>query len=341
MNREERNKQVANYWSWVADRGELGYWNLPGWDKHQNLLASGNPHRGWLDVLGQKVIESVGNDGLVLSLGCGSGSLEPLLLSKGLCSRVEGCDISADLVAMAQQQADKNQLPIKYFQCDLNVPNFEKSKYNIVVAAGILHHVENLEGLFANVKEALKPGGVFLVYDYIGPTRFQWTSEQTAACNELLKEMPLRYRWKRGYPWYYVVARGAFNLMPWLRLGVVKKMAQRFLSNRQYCQFLRAKESRLLMNTVLPPPPEQFIVTDPSEAVRSEEILPLLRKCFQEEAMLPLGGTLIAPLFNRTVRNFIDNAKGKLLANNVLKRERELIKNEALPSDFVAVLMRK
>lgn len=31
------NAQVSAYWSWVARRQELGYWNMPGWIEHQNL----------------------------------------------------------------------------------------------------------------------------------------------------------------------------------------------------------------------------------------------------------------------------------------------------------------
>ncbi len=341
VNIEDRNRQVAEYWSWVAKRKERGFWNLPNWEAHQNILASGNDQESWLDVLGNLAVKSVGQAGTGLSLGCGGGYLEPQLLNKKICTQIDACDISEDLITIAQKQADKNNLPIHYFQCDLNRPAFKKNKYDFIIAAGILHHIENLEALFENVRAALKPSGVFLVYDYVGPTRFQWTEKQKAICNTLLQQLPLSYRWKRGYPWYYTAARIGFNCMPFLRLPSMESLIKKSCSERSFCHFLRLKQARLFMKKVLPPPPEQFVVTDPSEAIRSEEILPLLRHYFSEKAFLPQGGTIIQPMFGRIVSNFISKAKGATLAQEIMKKERDYIQNQNLESDFVAVLLQK
>lgn len=57
-----------------------------------------------------------------------------------------------------------------------------------------LHHFAHLESLYANVHRALKPDGYFVLNEYIGPSRFQWTDRQLEAANALLSVLPPRYR---------------------------------------------------------------------------------------------------------------------------------------------------
>lgn len=338
---EDYGQQVANYWSRVAARGELGFWNLPGWKEHQNILASGSPDKDWLEVLKQKVPKQICNEGRALSLGCGSGCLEPIMLSKKLCHRVDACDISHDLIAGAQRSVNLKNLPIHYFQADLNKIQLEENKYDLVIASGILHHIQNLENLFEQVFKTLKPSGVFIVYDYVGPSRFQWSEEQKLACNEILKSIPWSYRWKRGYPYYYYFGRSLFSIFPFLRYRKVAPLVNQVLPEYYYHQFIRLKQSRLFMKKVVAPPPEQFWVTDPSEAVRSEEILPLIRKKFEEKMLIPQGGTIIQPIFNRIVGNFVDSKKGVEYSQHILKKERDLITKKGLTSDFIAAIFTK
>ena len=41
-------------------------------------------------------------------------------------------------------------------------------EYDGVIASHVLHHVLNLEGLFAGIKESLRTGGCFAIADMIG-----------------------------------------------------------------------------------------------------------------------------------------------------------------------------
>ena len=55
--------------------------------------------------------------------------------------------------------------------------------YDVVFAKAALHHIENLEHVFEQVVRCLRPGGLLIAIDFFGPTRFQWTDAQLAACN--------------------------------------------------------------------------------------------------------------------------------------------------------------
>lgn len=69
------------------------------------------------------------------------------------------------------------------------------TSYDLVLACHSLHHVTNLEGLFAEVKSSLVPGGNFAIADMIGRNGHMRWPEALAIVNEFLDELatPLRY----------------------------------------------------------------------------------------------------------------------------------------------------
>ncbi len=333
---EPTRAQVASYWSHVAQKGDLGFWQIPGWDEHQNLLASGRPDRTWLDVFAGELASSRRAPGLALSLGSGGGGYEPMLLERRLCASVEACDLSPDLVRFAQERADASRLPIRYFVADLNAPQFPAGRYDLILAAAVLHHVEELERLLESLVSTLAPGGRLVVYDYVGPSRFQWTDEQVQVCNAWLRRLPARYRRKRGYPWHYVLAKRAFDALPFVGSDGAERWLERRAPASAFAQYRRLKAARLMLDEIVRPPREQFVVTDPSEAVRSGEILDLLPRYFDIRRIVPMGGTLVQPLFTRTAANFWDD-EGREWVERILAHERELVSSGSLPSDIVAL----
>lgn len=334
----KNNEQTANYWANVSDTHEHGFWDIPGWREHQNVLASGKPAISWFDVMHQELRNQGKKPGHALSLGCGDGHLERKMIDNGVCTSIEGCDISSDLIKKAEQNALRHQGQIRYFIADLNRPNFKRGAYDLIIGTGIFHHVEKLERLFENLKLSLKPGGKLLLYDYVGPSRFQWSKLQTDYCNQWLKQLPKEYRTKKGYPAYYCLAKRAFDFTPLVSSKWVGKLIEKFTPAMVYAQYQRLKHAQLVMDELIPPHPDQFIATDPSEAIRSSEILPILKRYFVIEKQLPLGGTLAQPLFGRTVANFLNDKKGAEWAARILEEERKLVLDGSLPSDFVAVL---
>lgn len=58
----------------------------------------------------------------------------------------------------------------------------------MVFAKSSLHHIENLEHAFSQIKRCLKPKGKLLTIDFFGPTRFQWTEQQLKVRSWFWKE---------------------------------------------------------------------------------------------------------------------------------------------------------
>ena len=67
--------------------------------------------------------------------------------------------------------------------------------YDAVIANQSLHHVSNLEGLFAAIKQTLTPQGRFITSDMIGRNGHQRWPEAAAIVREFWRELPEAYRY--------------------------------------------------------------------------------------------------------------------------------------------------
>ena len=122
----------------------------------------------------------------VLSLCAGDGSFEKLLLLHGIFGSITGMDIAAERVAAGNNAADAFAGRLRFAVGDVNSGEFGDAQYDVVFAKAALHHVEQLEKMFAGAQRCLKPGGKLVTIDFFGPTRFQWTDAQLAAVNHFI-----------------------------------------------------------------------------------------------------------------------------------------------------------
>ena len=104
----------------------------------------------------------------ILELGCGEGNLTLELASRGM--QVTAIDLSSDRIRRAAAKASdlRLQTPPTFLAGDLNTMELPHSAFDCVVAHDSLHHILMLGRLCDEVKQVLRPGGRFLVIDYVG-----------------------------------------------------------------------------------------------------------------------------------------------------------------------------
>ena len=68
-----------------------------------------------------------------------------------------------------------------------------EDRFDLVLSCGALHHLTELEDLLDKVHGLLQPDGHFVVMEFVGPNRFQWTARQCALINGLLAQLDPRY----------------------------------------------------------------------------------------------------------------------------------------------------
>ena len=90
------------------------------------------------------------------------------------------------------------------------------------------------------------------------------------------------------------------------------------------------------------PDREHFIRTEPFEAVRSTEILPLTNDYFEILGRHDYGGTVLHWLFHLILGNFDEeNEDHVALIRMLCEVERMLLETKVLPSDFTLVVARR
>jgi SAM-dependent methyltransferase len=174
------------------------YWmGHPQVARRLNILASGSPDR---DAYGH-LIDFLGAQGWrfpvarVLSLGCGHGALERGLASHGFAERYDGIDLAPRAIAEARRLAAERGLTQVHYQVgDLEQANLPEGVFDLVFAHQSAHHIEDLDGVFAAARRALKPGGVLHVHEFVGPDRFQWTDSQLRHINRFVGALPASCR---------------------------------------------------------------------------------------------------------------------------------------------------
>jgi ubiquinone/menaquinone biosynthesis C-methylase UbiE len=260
-------------------------------------LISGEAHVGWLEYVARKYYPNPVD--LALSLGCGGGGLERHGLQLRIAERFDAFDVSAGALQIAEEEAQKSgQIDhISYAVANLNKLEFAEEVYDAVFASQSVHHIEALEHYMEQVRRCLKPGGYFIINEFVGPNQFQWTDVQLGHCQRLLEEIPEAFR-----------------------------------------QTIREPG---IKNRVERPTVEFMNDFDPTEAIRSADIITELQKQFEIIERRDFGGTLLHLVLDNIAGNLSDSDEGKAILRHLFAEEQRLLASGEIDSDFTLLVARK
>lgn len=124
------------------------------------------PYREWADFL-QEILQKEGiSDGLVLDLGCGTGSMTEELAGRGY--DMIGVDNSEDMLEIAMEKRQESGHDILYLMQDMQEFELYGTVRAVVSVCDSVNYVtekEELEQVFRLVNNYLDPGGIF-VFDF-------------------------------------------------------------------------------------------------------------------------------------------------------------------------------
>lgn len=131
------------------------------------------PYRAWCDYLTGLLREYGVEDGLVLDLGCGTGTLTELLAREGY--DMIGVDCAEDMLEIAMEKKQASGQDILYLLQDMR--EFElygtvRAVVSICDSVNYLPGYEDLVETFRLVNNYLDPGGVF-IFDLNTPYKYE------------------------------------------------------------------------------------------------------------------------------------------------------------------------
>lgn len=131
------------------------------------------PYEEWRDFLVSVMKEHGIDDGLVLDLGCGTGTLTTLLAKAGY--DMIGVDLSEDMLERAFEKRQQEGLDILYLCQDMCAFELYGTVRAVVCACDSLNYLtgpEDLKKTFQLVNNYLDPGGLFL-FDLNTPYKYR------------------------------------------------------------------------------------------------------------------------------------------------------------------------
>ncbi|HEY2934274.1 MAG TPA: class I SAM-dependent methyltransferase [Acidobacteriota bacterium] len=191
-------KRVGDFWGkTAADRAENP---IQGWLDSKIVLEAyvqprqtGSPHTNWLAGVMERL--HIPKDGRWLSLGCGSAGLEIFASKLGSFRSLLGLDVSEAALEQARKDAASQGIRnIEFEVADLNSLQLAPETFDVVLMAMSLHHIRELRHTLIQIERTLKPGGFFIINEYIGPRQFQFSDLQLNLVKELLAALPERWR---------------------------------------------------------------------------------------------------------------------------------------------------
>ena len=130
------------------------------------------PYEEWGQYIRSLLAEYGVRDGLVLDLGCGTGSMTEVLAGYGY--DMIGVDLSADMLEIALEKRQQSGRDILYLQQDMRSFELYGTVRAVVCVCDSMNYIleeEDLTEVFRLVNNYLDPGGVFVfdlntVYKY-------------------------------------------------------------------------------------------------------------------------------------------------------------------------------
>ena len=296
LSRKQRRIEAA----WArTDSPPTNWWDIPAVRARWNLLVSGNTDVDYHEYISQKWLKDR-RLMRALSLGCGTGHNELAWARLGHFEYIDAHDLSEQRIRTAMAAARKNDLAdkINYRVGDVFAIELQDEHYDVIMVEQSLHHFTPLKEILLRIRNFLKADGYFIVDEFVGPTRFQWTGRQLEAANGFLSLLPAKYKTLWGS-------------------DAVKRRITR--------------PSRLHM-----------LLSDPSEAVESDNIVRLLRQLFEVVELREYGGNILHLLFNGIAHNFLsDDAETRSYLEIAFKIEDLLLDSGDMRSDFIVAVCRK
>lgn len=133
----------------------------------------------------------------MLALGSGMAFVEEHLLRQNFAQHIVAYEMSGTAVERARARFAEAGLSdrIEMRAADVLADDLPSGAFDVVFVQAAIHHFDRIDDMFALMHRALRPGGLLVYDEYVGPDLHVWEPEVVAIMDELNACMAPRYRW--------------------------------------------------------------------------------------------------------------------------------------------------
>ena len=197
MHPSDLNEEVGRYWDGVsrtADAARTRWWQSPTIVRALNQQVCGQPVDGLSAGATLRALAAVeGRTPLArgVSIGGGAGVKERSLLEAGLVQHIDLFELSESRIEQGRAATEAAGLSnrLTFHRSDALAGPWT-AVYDLVYWNNALHHMFDVDRALAWSRAVLQPGGLFLMDDFVGPDRFQFSRPALAAACAVRRALP-------------------------------------------------------------------------------------------------------------------------------------------------------
>lgn len=191
--------RAAGHWSKVSTTGQpphVRWWESPAIIEHVNEKICGRR----LPLLGAGTVELIERKfpgrkfPKAISIGCGHGEKEMMLVTAGLVEEFHLFELSRVRIEAGKKRA--SELGIQrnvIFHNEDGLRHQKRNSFDLVHWSGSLHHMLNADKAIGLSHAALKSNGLFFMDDFVGPTRMQWSDKMLRMASRVRAALPEKF----------------------------------------------------------------------------------------------------------------------------------------------------
>jgi SAM-dependent methyltransferase len=162
---------------------------LPFAADYLNERFSGDSGTPWYET-----ISNYGTFRRGCALGAGGAKQRSRVLEDNPALHLTVYDISEQSLAELDRELG-GRFPgrVATERADLNFVELPENTYDLIISAGCLHHLLNLEHVAYQANRSLVPEGFFFLHDYVGEARFQFAPEKRRLFESAFEEAKDRH----------------------------------------------------------------------------------------------------------------------------------------------------
>jgi SAM-dependent methyltransferase len=192
---------VDTHWSSQysgADHVVSRWWQCERIVQHVNRRICGDPLSDLLQGLRQWIVQEFSSRlplRLGISVGCGQGTAERAMIQSEIVKSFDLFELSTYAIESGQEAAEAVGLGrnMRFHRGDAFTMCNRREYYDLVLWHQSLHHMPDVDAALAWSRAVLRRGGILVVHEYVGPTRFQFREKVLVANSRFRQSLPKKF----------------------------------------------------------------------------------------------------------------------------------------------------